>query len=168
MIAHQTSFLVTSVYRKPTYTRLLTNYNSFTSPNYEKGLIKTLIDRTFHINSTWSGFHYDILNLKAVLQKNEFPLKLIDKSISKYLSNNVFKQNENEKMPLLESSKKRYYKLPYVGNFSIQTKKKLNNIVLKCCKPNTNIELVFSSYKISSLFSMKDRVPFDLRSYVVY
>ena len=81
---------VTSVYRKPTYTGLLTNYNSFTSPNYKKGLIKTLIDRTFHINSTWSGFHYDILNLKSVLQKNEFPLKLIDKNISQYLSN-VFK-----------------------------------------------------------------------------
>ena len=115
--------LATSVYRKPTYTGLLTNYNSFTSPNYKKGLIKTLIDRTFRINSTWSGVHYDILNLKLVLQKNEFPLKLIDKSISKYLSNNVFKQKENEQMLLLESSKKRFYKLPYIGNFSIQTKK---------------------------------------------
>ena len=48
------------------------NYNSFTSPNYKKGLIKTLIDQTFRINSTWSGFHYDILNLKSVLQKNDF------------------------------------------------------------------------------------------------
>ena len=82
------------------------NYNSFTSPNYKKGLIKTLIDRTFRINSTWPGFHYDILNLKPVLQKNEFQLKLIDKSISNYLSNNVFKQKENEQMPLLESTKK--------------------------------------------------------------
>ena len=106
--------LVTSVYRKPTYTAytgLLTNDNSFTSPNYKKGLIKILIDQTFCISSTWSGFHYDILNFKSVLQKNEFPLKLIDKSISKYLSNNVFKQKENEQMPLLESSKKRFYKL---------------------------------------------------------
>ena len=49
---------VTSVYRKPTYTGLLTNYNSFTSPNYKKGLIKTLIDQTFHISSTWSGLCY--------------------------------------------------------------------------------------------------------------
>ena len=71
-------------------------------------------------------------------------------------------------MPLLESSKRRFYKLPYIANFSIQTKKKLNNIILKYCKPNTNIELVFSSFQISALFSMKDRVPFDLRSYVVY
>ena len=45
---------------------------------------------------------------------------------------------------------------------------KLKNIFLKYCKPNTNIELAFSSFKISSLFSMKDRVPLDLRTYVVY
>ena len=109
---------VTSLYRKPTYIGLLTNCNSFTSPNYKKGLIKILIDRTFRISSTWSGFHY-ILNLKSVLQKNEFPLKLIDKSINKYLSHSVFKQKENEQMPLLESTEKRFYKLPYIGSFSI-------------------------------------------------
>ena len=156
------------MYRKPTYTGLLTNYNSFTSPNYKKVLMKTLIDQTFCINSTWSGFHYDILNLKSVFQKNEYPLKLIDKSISKYLSKKFFKQKENEQMQLLESSKKCFYKLPHIGNFSIQTEKKPNNIVLKYCKPNTNIELVLSSFKISSLFSMKDKIPFDLRSFVVY
>ena len=75
--------LVTSKYRKPTHTGLLMNYNSFTSANYKKRLIKTLIDRTIWISGTWFGSHYDILNLKSVLQKNEFPLKLIDKSISK-------------------------------------------------------------------------------------
>ena len=159
--------LVTSVYRKRTYTGLLTNCNSFTSPNYKNGLLKTLIDRIFHINNTWSGIHYDILNLKPVLQKYEFPLKLYDKSVSKYLSN-VFKQKENQQMPLFESSKKRFYKLPYIGNSSNQTKMKLKNIFLKYCKPNTNIELVFSSIKISSLFSMKNRVPLDVRTYVVY
>ena len=73
----------------------------------------------FRINSTWPGFHYDILNFKSVLQKNDFPLKLIDKSISNYLYTNVFKQKENEQMPLLESTKKRFYKPPYIGNFSI-------------------------------------------------
>ena len=60
---------VASLYRKPTYTGLLTNYNSFTSLNYKKGLIKTLIRRTFCINSTWPGFHYGILNLKSVFAK---------------------------------------------------------------------------------------------------
>ena len=85
--------VVTSVYRKPAYTCLLTNYNSFTSLNFKKGLIKTLIDQTFCINSTLSSFHFDIINLKSVLQKkNEFLLNLIGKSITKCLWINVFKQ----------------------------------------------------------------------------
>ena len=126
---------------------LLTNCNSFRSPNYRKGLNKTLIDRTFRINSTWSVFYYDILNHKSVLRKNEFPLKLIHQSISKYLNNNVSKLKGNEQIPLLEPSKKHFYKLPYIGNFSIQTKKKLNNIVLKYCKPNTNKNLCFHHLK---------------------
>ena len=87
------------------------------------------------------------------LQKNEIPLELIDKSDpQKYLRSNVHKQ-ENEQMPLLESSNKRFYKLPQIPNFC---KKKRN--LTTYYKPNTNIELVFSSSKISSLFSMKDRV----------
>ena len=71
-------------------------------------------------------------------------------------------------MPLLQSTKKLFEKLPYIGNFSIQTKKKLNSIVLKYCNPNSNLELVFSSFKTSSLFSMNDSVPFDYRFYVAY
>ena len=63
--------------------------------------------------------------------------------------NNVSKQKESKKIPLWESPNKRFYKLPYIGNFSIQTKKKLNNIILKYCKPNASKELVFSSFKIS-------------------
>ena len=97
MIAHQIGLSLVSIGNN--LYRIFNDYNSFTSPNYKKGLIKTLTERTFCVSSTWSGFYYDILNLEPVLQKNEFPLKLIDKIISKYLSNNVFKQ-ENEQMPL--------------------------------------------------------------------
>ena len=66
-------------------------------------LTRTLTDRTFRINSTFSGFHYDILNLKLVLQKNEF---LFDKSINNTLVMMFSKKKKNEEMPLLESSKK--------------------------------------------------------------
>ena len=39
--------LITSVYRKSTFTGLLRNYSSFVPFTYKKGLIKTLINRTF-------------------------------------------------------------------------------------------------------------------------
>ena len=51
--------LVTSVYRKPTYTGLLTNFFSFTPSKYKNGLIKTLLDRCYKINNTWVGFDKD-------------------------------------------------------------------------------------------------------------
>ena len=89
--------LITSVYRKSTFTGLLQYYNSFAPFTYKKGLIKILIDRTFHLNNTWDGFHSDLEKLKVILQKNEYPLKLIDKSVNKYLINKIMnKPSETE------------------------------------------------------------------------
>ena len=39
-----------------TYTGLLTNLLSFSPFSYKLGLIRTLVDRTSKINSTWAGF----------------------------------------------------------------------------------------------------------------
>ena len=58
---------ITSVYRKKTFTGLLTNYFSFTPFKYKLGLIKTVIDRTYKINNTTQGFHNDIKNLSEIL-----------------------------------------------------------------------------------------------------
>ena len=45
-------FFLTIVYRKKTFTGLLTNYFSFTSYSYKVGLIRTLVDRAYKINNT--------------------------------------------------------------------------------------------------------------------
>ena len=55
---------ITMVYRKKTYTGLLTNYFSFSSLSYKLGRIRTLVDRTYKINNTWQGSqHLDHLEL---------------------------------------------------------------------------------------------------------
>jgi len=58
----------TTVFRKKTFTGLLTNYFSFTALSYKIGLVRTLIDRTFKINNTWSGFHNDVKHLTFILR----------------------------------------------------------------------------------------------------
>ena len=55
--------LVTSVFRKSTYTGLLANFFSFTPFPYKLGLIRTLVDRTFKINNTWIAFTTTSRNL---------------------------------------------------------------------------------------------------------
>ena len=77
----------TTVFRKTTFTGLLTNYFSFTALSYKIGLVRTLIDRTFKINnSQWSGFHNDVKHLTFVVRKNLFPTHLIDKVLNRYIS----------------------------------------------------------------------------------
>ena len=65
---------ITRVYRRKTFTGLLTNYFSFTPFSYKLGLIRTLVDRTYKINNTWVGVHEDIKKLILILRKNLFPV----------------------------------------------------------------------------------------------
>ena len=59
-------------------------------------------------------------------------------------------------MPLLESSKKRFYKLPYIGNFSVQTKKKLNKFVV--------INLFVVAVKLITLVARSDIYQLGLKN----
>ena len=58
--------------------------------------------------------------------------------------------------------------LPFLGNLSLQTKTKLQNVlkrVLGCCK----IQIVFKSQRdLSNVFRFKDRLPYELISRVIY
>jgi len=59
---------------------------TFTALSYKIGLGRTLIDRTFKINNTWSGFHNDVRHLTFILRKNLFPTHLIDKVLNRYIT----------------------------------------------------------------------------------
>ena len=54
-----------------------------------------------------------------------------------------------------------------MGHFSAITKKKIRHFIKRYCN-DLDITLVFSSFKISYLFGVKDPVPDGLRSRVVY
>lgn len=70
------------------FTILLQNYINFVKFTCKKGVTKTLIDQMFHSNDQtfnsndiWDDFHLDLEKLKVILQKNEYPPKLTDKSV---------------------------------------------------------------------------------------
>ena len=65
--------IVTSVYRKKTFTGLLTNYFSFAPLNYKLGSVRTLVDRVYKINNSWVGFHLDV-KLSSYCRKTVFRL----------------------------------------------------------------------------------------------
>ena len=114
-------------FHKKTYTELLLNYFSFVPDSYKYGLSKTLIDRMYRINSTWTSFDNDLKNLKQVLLKNQYPLRMIDNVIKKYLQNAISKMNSGSmsvEMPNIE----RYFKLPFIRMYSKVTQSKIENL----------------------------------------
>ena len=56
----------------------------------------------------------------------------------------------------------------FIGKFSKFTENKLQKLTKQFCKEGTNIKIAFSTFKLESLFSTKDNVPYGLTSYVVY
>ena len=80
-ITRMNNKLVTSLYRKKTFSGVYTNYNSFLPLKYKKGLIHTLLFRAFNICADYNTFHNEVQYLKLIWQKNYFPLfSLIVKS----------------------------------------------------------------------------------------
>ena len=109
------SFL-TRVYRKKTFTGLLTNYFSFTSYSYKVGLIRTLVDRAYKINNTWLGLHEDITKLMEILKKNLFPAHLIERVVNRYITGT---QSNHCPRDFLPTSPTFYFKLPYTEKPSL-------------------------------------------------
>ena len=66
-------------------TGLYTNFVSFTLYSYKIGLIKTLIDHTYEISSSWTSFNEEISNVKHLLMKNMHLSYLIDTQVKHLL-----------------------------------------------------------------------------------
>ena len=74
--------------------------------------------------------------------------------------NDTPKENSNKE-------NKTYYKLLYIGDISVRTKKKIGELWKRFGK-NTDMNIVLTPFKIGTLFSFKDRLPNALRSFIVY
>ena len=112
-ICCENSKFVTSVYRKPTFSGVFTNYESFIPTYQKRGLLHTLLQRSFSIWCDFKTFHFEIDHLKNILIKNNYPLNFIDLCIKSFLNKlhtpkvvvpNVPKRNVFVKLPFLGST----------------------------------------------------------------
>ena len=65
----RTSFNV-NLPQKKTFSGVYLNFHSHLPTNYKKGLIDTLLHRSYNICSDYASFHQEILFIKSVWQKN--------------------------------------------------------------------------------------------------
>ena len=155
--------LCTSVFRKSTFTGLLTRFDSFTDYFYKTGLVRCLIDRAYKINNCWKKLDLDIDNIKQILNSNSFPLHVTDKIIKQQLEKLYSKTSCTDK----QKEDSSYFKLPFLGKQSDTLKKKIKRLSENYCK-TSNVRIIFSPLKIKTFFSAKDSIPLNLKSFIIY
>ena len=164
LISRSENGFKTSVYHKPTFSGVYSNFNGFIYDEYKTGLVFTMLFRTFSIVSDFSRFHTEIIHLKEILRKNAFPIKLVDNCIKNFLN----KKFLNTPVTLTVKKKELFIVLPYLGNLSLALRTRLQNSINKNL-PFCKIKVIFkSTTRLSNFFRFKDKVPFNLRSNVVY
>ena len=100
--------------------------------------------------------------IKDVFKRNSYPPFILDKIIKAYINKIHYNNNKVSS----EINKLRYFKLPYIGKYSEQVQKKITKLCKQYCNEN-NVKIVFTSFKVSNYFSVKDATTYFSKSFLV-
>ncbi len=165
LVQSSTTGFSTSIYLKPTFSGVYSNFNSFSPSCFKFGLIMTLLFRAYSICSSYSLFHAEILKLKGILGKNGYPMFVIDNCITVFL-NKLFAP---KKVSVLScAGRPILLVLPFVGVHSIHVRDRIVKLFRRVF-PQCEVKVVFKCTKrLSNFFPFKDKIPHVLKSHVVY
>ncbi|CAF3120231.1 unnamed protein product [Rotaria socialis] len=68
----------TTIYRKPTFTGLSTNWNSYVPIEYKKSSITSMIDRALRICSTYQLLSTEFNEIRKIAKLNDYPTSMVD------------------------------------------------------------------------------------------
>ena len=139
-IMRENNKLLTSVYHKPTFTGVFTNFECFIPDIYKRGLIETLIHRSFRLCSNYENFHRKIETLKPILKHNSYPHILGNHCIKQFLNKLFVQRGLNFMVPKREL----ICVLLYFGKASLDLRTRLTRTIernLPFCK----LKIIFRS-----------------------
>ena len=128
--------LVTSLYRKKTFSSVYMSYNSLLL-KYKKGLIHILLFRALNICADYDTLHNEVQYSKLKCQKNFSPLFFIDSFIKRFLDKLFITRKTSDPV----SDKKVFFIfLEFLRKIPFQSKKQLTEIFRTCKKNFHQIE----------------------------
>ena len=157
--------MTSSIYRKPTFTGLFTNFHSFIPLSYKRSLISCLLHRIFNLCSTYENFHVQLEIVRKLFNLNGFLSHMFDDLVRRFL-NNLF-----EPKPIIHTVPKKmfisaFHSLAHtLFKFALKSPDFAMLLIL-----TLTFDLFFAHPHASlpSFLSIKDKVPKFLRSGVVY
>ncbi|CAF3597166.1 unnamed protein product [Rotaria socialis] len=160
----------TGIYRKETFTGLITKWSSFVPKIYKYNTISTMIYRAIQLCSSNKSLHEEFEFIRELSTKNGYPAGFVDSIIGPKL--NIINappspppSPSNTSTPKTETV---VFRIPYIGKESHVYGKRITSTVLNHY-PLKKIRLIYDVIdRIGRGFSMKDVVPKELISHVVY
>ena len=145
------------IYRKPSYTGKLLDYNSSSHLSHKRSTVKSLLDRAFKICSP-EYLQNEISLIKKQLIDNNYPKKFIQKEINKCY---IQSTNNNHQVQNPDINNKKYIATPYVSGTNERIQRILSkyNIFLGNKSSNTIKNL---------LVKPKDKVKTNDKCNIVY
>ncbi|WP_317582632.1 hypothetical protein, partial [Streptococcus pyogenes] len=154
----------TSVYRKPTFTGLFTNFDSFIPVTFKHGLVYTLLNRYFKICSSYLVFQSEVTKLRKLFYDNGYPVSFFNNCLKIFLD----KISSSSTKASIVPKKVIYFSIPFTGKHSLEIRTKLSKLISSCF-PQIELRVIFKSgRRLSSFFKFKDSIPKLMRSNVVY
>ena len=115
-VCRENGKLVTSVYRKPTFSGFFSIYETFIPTYQKREVLHTLLHRSFSICCDFKTSHNKIDHLKIILIKNNYPLNFIDSCVKSFLNKLYTPKAVVPNVP----KRNVFVKLPFMGNSSFQ------------------------------------------------
>ncbi|CAF4296389.1 unnamed protein product [Rotaria sp. Silwood2] len=155
----------TRIYRKPSFTGLITKWNSFVPKTYKYNSISTMVFRAIQICSSYKALHAELQIIRKISKKNGYPTNFVESIIKRQLN---IKYVLPIPRPTTLSTDTVVLKIPYLGKESQVYGKLVTSSVAKQY-PLKKVRVVYDvSDRIGRNFIIKDAVPDDLKSGVVY
>ena len=173
-----TSSFDTTIYRKTTYTGLITKWDSFVPYSYKVSTISSMIYRAIRICSSFELIHEQFQVIKDIAIQNGYPIKFVNAQIKKTLGRYFDKTNGTQ----IYSTKKTantetdntikktqiLVDIPFYGKPTNILGKRLINLA-KSINPKIHVQPIQRpSLSISNYFQVKDKIPKELQSNIVY
>ena len=140
----------TSVFQKPTFTGLYTNYNSFIPFKYKKGLVTTVLYHYFSNCCCFASFTSQLVSFKKTFLLNSYPISFVD-CIQSFLN------KIHSPIPKVSLAPKKilYFRLPFTGQHSLQIHTQIKSVQF------------FVHLRLAEFLPFEDQIPKSLKSCVV-
>ena len=160
----------TDVYSKSTNTGQYTHFDSYTPWGYKISWARALFNRASRICSNTTLFQKQKLRISKILSWNGFPSYIRKKLIKQFAENaerRMNNQQQRNEMPN-EETDTLFLKIPYMGAVGDKLVKTLKRKVQSNLTRKINFRVIYTTNKLSKFCGVKDKIPEEQQSNVIY